>query len=236
MTLKLMVNVYNQTVPAKYSNQAVNDKFQEHYDRLNVSRLYRELESLQMTIEQQTNSPVVFCHNDLLSANIIYQPSSSSLTEIDDEKDDWRDSSKLNISTEGLVECVAHGDEGDKEDVVFIDYEYGAYMNRSFDIGNHFNEYAGFDCDYSKYPDEKFQLEWLKVYLSEWNHGQHKPSDEDLKEIYREVNKFSLLSHFFWAVWALVQASVSDIDFDYLGYAILRFDEFDRRKEQFLAL
>lgn len=31
-------------------------------------------------------------------------------------------------------------------------------------------------------------------------------------------------SHFFWGIWALVQAKYSDIDFDYLAYAAIRFD------------
>lgn len=33
----------------------------------------------------------------------------------------------------------------------FIDFEYGSYNYRGFDIGNHFNEYAGYDCDYNLY-------------------------------------------------------------------------------------
>jgi thiamine kinase-like enzyme len=31
----------------------------------------------------------------------------------------------------------------------FIDFEYGSYSYRGYDIANHFNEYAGFDCDYN---------------------------------------------------------------------------------------
>lgn len=34
-------------------------------------------------------------------------------------------------------------------ELILIDFEYGMYNNRGFDLGNHFNEYAGFDCDYS---------------------------------------------------------------------------------------
>lgn len=34
--------------------------------------------------------------------------------------------------------------------IVFIDYEYGAYTYRDFDIGNHFTEYAGFDGNYDR--------------------------------------------------------------------------------------
>lgn len=33
----------------------------------------------------------------------------------------------------------------------FIDFEYGSYSYRGYDIANHFNEYAGFDCDYNLY-------------------------------------------------------------------------------------
>ncbi|XP_045697517.1 ethanolamine kinase 2 isoform X3 [Phyllostomus hastatus] len=53
----------------------------------------------------QLDSPVVFCHNDLLCKNIIYD------------------------STKGHVR--------------FIDYEYAGYNYQAFDIGNHFNEFAG---------------------------------------------------------------------------------------------
>lgn len=37
-------------------------------------------------------------------------------------------------------------------ELTFIDFEYGAYGDRGFDWGNHFNEWAGFDCDYTMYP------------------------------------------------------------------------------------
>jgi len=37
------------------------------------------------------------------------------------------------------------------ERLYFIDFEYGSYSYRGYDIANHFNEYAGFDCDYSLY-------------------------------------------------------------------------------------
>jgi hypothetical protein len=35
--------------------------------------------------------------------------------------------------------------------IYIIDYEYGSYSYRGHDIANHFNEYAGFECDYSLY-------------------------------------------------------------------------------------
>lgn len=49
--------------------------------------------------------------------------------------------------------------------VQFIDFEYGAYNPRGFDLGNHFNEWAGFDCDYSLYPNAEQQREFAVAYL-----------------------------------------------------------------------
>lgn len=74
-------------------------------------------------------SPIVFCHNDLLCQNIIYCP--------------------------------------DRRVVSFIDYEYGCLVERGFDIGNHFCEYAGVEVvDYGKYPSKEHQLSWLRIYLA----------------------------------------------------------------------
>ncbi|KAI8329311.1 kinase-like domain-containing protein [Chlamydoabsidia padenii] len=121
-----------------------------------------------------------------------------------------------------------------KEEAYFIDYEYGCYAFRGFDIGNHFNEYCGFECDYSKYPNKEFQLDWLKWYLEAANDGE-KPTKDQVNKLYDEVNGFSLASHFYWGLWAMIQAMVSDIDFDYMEYAVLRFNEYDKRKQEVLA-
>ncbi|KAG0165065.1 hypothetical protein DFQ28_009090 [Apophysomyces sp. BC1034] len=121
--------------------------------------------------------------------------------------------------------------DDEKEEASFIDYEYGCYAFRGFDIGNHFNEFAGFECDYSRYPDKQFQSQWFEWYLTESNGGVS-PSKAELDRLHNEVDGFSLASHFYWGLWAMIQAKVSDIDFDYMEYAVLRFDEYERRKKQ----
>ncbi|KAJ1966512.1 hypothetical protein GGI12_000010 [Dipsacomyces acuminosporus] len=118
-----------------------------------------------------------------------------------------------------------------QDKVSFIDYEYATYNYRGFDIANHFNEYAGFECDYSRYPTKEFQLAWFKTYLE---HINQDASPEVLKSMYNEVNLFQLASHYYWGVWALVQASISDIDFDYMDYAKLRFDQYYKVKAELL--
>ncbi|XP_019052425.1 PREDICTED: probable ethanolamine kinase isoform X2 [Nelumbo nucifera] len=57
----------------------------------------------------------------------------------------------------------------DEEKLYFIDFEYGSYSYRGYDIGNHFNEYAGFDCDYNLYPDKDEQYHFFRHYLQPEN-------------------------------------------------------------------
>ncbi|OWK08584.1 hypothetical protein Celaphus_00010718, partial [Cervus elaphus hippelaphus] len=123
------------------------------------------------------DSPVVFCHNDLLCKNIIY------------------DSSKGHVR--------------------FIDYEYAGYNYQAFDIGNHFNEFAGVnEVDYSRYPARETQLQWLRYYLQAQKGRAVTP--REVERLYVQVNKFALASHFLWALWALIQNQFSTIDFDFL--------------------
>lgn len=49
-----------------------------------------------------------------------------------------------------------------------------------------------------------------------------------------EVKLLMLASHQFWGTWAILQAKYSPIDFDYIGYAKLRWDECYKREKEFL--
>lgn len=60
-------------------------------------------------------------------------------------------------------------------------------------------------------------------------------SDEEVEAAVAEANFFALVSHQFWGIWALIQARYSPIDFDYFGYSKLRWDEYYKRKEEFLS-
>ncbi|THG11196.1 hypothetical protein TEA_018855 [Camellia sinensis var. sinensis] len=120
----------------------------------------------------------------------------------------------------------------EEEKLYFIDFEYGSYNYRGFDIGNHFNEYAGYDCDYSLYGIflALFSFSFMTViYIDE-------VSDKDLQALYVETNTYMLASHLYWALWALIQAKMSPIDFDYLGYFFLRYNEYKKQKENCFLL
>lgn len=91
------------------------------YAALDFAQMEWEVDEVE-TACLATGSPVVFCHCDLLSGNfLVLQPPG-----FDPERPDL----------EGPL--------------TVIDFEYGAYAQRGFDFGNHFNEYAGFECDYTR--------------------------------------------------------------------------------------
>ncbi|XP_062856356.1 ethanolamine kinase 1 [Trichomycterus rosablanca] len=128
------------------------------------------------------------------------------------------------------------------EDVVkFIDYEYADFNYQAYDIGNHFNEYAGVNnVDYSLYPSPELQIDWLTHYLRSLkvNGGTRDSgvSQGEVQRLYVEVCKFSLAGHLSWGLWALLQAKYSTIDFDFLRYAAARFCYYFQKKEEYLQM
>ncbi|KFH64773.1 hypothetical protein MVEG_09504 [Podila verticillata NRRL 6337] len=57
-----------------------------------------------------------------------------------------------------------------------------------------------------------------------------------LDSMYREVNKHALTSHVMWGLWGLIQASQSEIDFDYFEYALQRLALFREKRDEFMSL
>lgn len=162
-------------------------------------------------------SPLVFCHNDLLLKNIVYNEKNA--------------------------------------DVRFIDFEYADINYQAFDIANHFCEFAGVtDFQPELYPSKEFQLEWLKNYLIEWDLLTKYQDKSDcngeatrengcdswfqlrVNNLYRQVNKFSLMSHLLWGIWAILQARHSSIQFDYHGFARARLNEYFKNKDRILTI
>lgn len=121
-----------------------------------------------------------------------------------------------------------------EEKLYFIDFEYGSYSYRGYDIANHFNEYAGYECDYTLYPDKDAQCYFFRNYLQ--SDAPDKVADEDLNDLYVETNTFRLASHIYWAIWAIIQAKMSPIEFDYLEYFFLRYTEYKKHKDACFSL
>ena len=64
-------------------------------------------------------------------------------------------------------EVEPRGAVGTMPSMQFIDFEYGCHSYRGYDWGNHFCEYAGFECAYSRYPNKEHVALFIRAYLSE---------------------------------------------------------------------
>lgn len=124
--------------------------------------------------------------------------------------------------------------------ITIIDWEYGNYNYRGFDLANHFCEWAicyddvTFCVEPERYPPRHKQYDFFRHYLKAC--GQETVSEEDLRRMYAETNTFALASHFLWGTWATIQGHSSSIDFCYWDYAVSRFEEYFKLKERLPAM
>ncbi|CAH3162035.1 unnamed protein product [Porites lobata] len=163
-----------------------------------------------------TPGPVTFCHNDLQEGNILRIP-----------KD---------------------GQENNEEDmdIMFIDFEYSAYNYRAFDLANHFCEWMSdysvpapsyFSLSLSKYPSKEQQLLFVRAYL-----GRNTPINGTIcaptieeTELLDQIDRFVLASHFLYGLWGVIQegfSSTGNIMFNYLEYAVARFEAYVQHKKK----
>lgn len=66
-----------------------------------------------------------------------------------------------------------------------------------------------FKANSENYPTEMERLRFIRAYLDE------NGSKESPKKILKEVEVFSLASHFFWSLWSIVNTKTSQIPFGY---------------------
>lgn len=96
-------------------------------------------------------------------------------------------------------------------------------------MANHFAEWAGYDCDYTAVPTRSqrhaFVGEYVRAYAG-FVGADGWDVDAEIQKLMHEVNVFRGVPGFYWGIWALIQAGISHIDFDYANYAELRLGEY----------
>ncbi|XP_031253923.1 probable choline kinase 2 [Pistacia vera] len=123
--------------------------------------------------------------------------------------------------------------------ITIIDYEYASYNPIAYDIANHFCEMAAdyhtetpHLMDYSKYPGLEERQRFLRAYLSSTG---NQPNNLEVEQLLQDVEKYTLASHLVWGLWGIISAHVNKIDFDYIGYARQRLDQYWLRKHALLG-
>ncbi len=156
---------------------------------------------------------ISLCHNDLLCGNILLDKS------IPDP-----DPSVITSETQ-------------TDGITLIDFEYTGYNYRGFDIANHFCEYSGFEFDIkNKFPCKSKRISFIRHYMKAC--ASNPSTAQDTDAFYNGFDDvlcyFTLASHLYWGTWAIAQAGVSSIDFDYLYYGKQRYEGFQYHKSIFL--
>ncbi|KAF5907633.1 choline kinase alpha-like isoform X1, partial [Clarias magur] len=184
----------------KYMNQVQRLTFTREihihkFNRLMSYNLFQEMENLRCLLES-TQSPVVFCHNDLQEGNILLL------------------SGRENMEKQRLMLI----------DFEYSSYNYRGFDIGNFFCewmyDYNCDTFPFFRTNTKKYPNKAQQMHFFKTYLSEYDPGMANLSEEvqlRMKEnMLVEVNRFALASHFFWGLWSIIQARLSTIEFGYL--------------------
>jgi len=121
--------------------------------------------------------------------------------------------------------------------VSFIDYEYATPSPAAFDISNHFAEWGGFDCEHHLLPTRSQRRDFIQEYVR--SYFAHLGSDmlqideeAEVGRLFDEVDVYRGVPGFYWGIWALIQAKISQIDFDYASYAEVRLGEYWAWREE----
>lgn len=154
----------------------------------------------------QSNSPVVFCHNDLHEGNILVPETKHTHT-------NGRRRHKLSSTCRDADERV-----------IFIDFEFCSYNYRGYDFANHFcewsiensyPEYPYFCIKMANYPNEQERRYFIREYLNAIDDSRKKPDRDNENHILVEADYFLLATHFFWTLWAINMTTTSEIIFGY---------------------
>ncbi|SAM08851.1 hypothetical protein [Absidia glauca] len=111
--------------------------------------------------------------------------------------------------------------------LVLVDFEYAGYNTRGYDLANHFIEWR---YDYhgaqpaamtEPFPTPDEQLRFIQSYID-----TNDTNATSAEEIRMEMQVWLGATHVGWGLWGLIQASQSQIDFDYFYYSMERLDAF----------
>ncbi|KAH8554959.1 kinase-like domain-containing protein [Umbelopsis sp. PMI_123] len=212
MAIRVVTEIYKRKPESREALRAF-DMMKLEYD---IKELKGMLDKL--------NSEIVFCHNDV-SHRLSIDIYTASIRE---------------AHTEMLFHKTQYGNilrmKDEDGDLVLVDYEYAGYNYAAFDIGNHWCEWtANYHAEdpalihLDQYPNEEQQMRFTRAYIKE----RVLPTmlcDEELEEkaaaLASEARKWSVASHLMWGLWGLVQASQSEIEFNYYKYAMQRLTAF----------
>lgn len=193
-----------EEIPESFEDPEKDARFKQQFS---FQRCREELDFLEAQLSQ-VKTDIVFCHNDLLCGNILYQPPTAK-------------------NAEGVVSFI---------DYEYSSYNYRAYdiANHMCEMMGYTVDASKFPSkDFQLRWLEAYILGRKKVESTGSSSDNIVVTPEEVEELYQQVTRFSPAPSFHWGVWALVQARYSDLtNFDYLAYSAKLFDRYFQRKAE----
>jgi len=130
--------------------------------------------------------------------------------------------------------------------LMIIDFEFGGYNYRGFDLANHFCEWIfdyntpelpHFTVNISKYPTKEERTTFIRAYLDQLVlEGVLDASsvNSEIKKILEENKLFGMIPHLLWSLWSEKMSFVWSMDFDHKEHAKTRLNIFKMLKEKYL--
>ena len=196
----------------------------ERVKKLELNKIEAEVHRF---IESYTNqdsssdndNTIVFCHNDMLAANIMRHPETNKIQLIDFEYGgtNYKAFDIANHFNEHAGGTTA--EEGATPD-------YNKFPTRE--------RQRMFCVEYVKMAKK---LDRQKSGLVEANNAEEKDADDvvdrEAMELLDQVKEFVLINHLYWGLWAVNQAAEEGCEeFDYITYATNRFNQFYKQKAE----
>ncbi|KAI3378293.1 hypothetical protein SNEBB_007141 [Seison nebaliae] len=204
--------------------------------------LVKEIDLLSKFLEND-HSELVFCHNDLLSNNIIYSEEKNKMNFIDFEYSGFNypefDIANHFVEFAGLETVDYSQLPSNKFQIRFI-RDYVTCRRRIEKTKRFQNDNKNMNNDENNHMNNGENKKVNGVTSSIMNgKGNHKhnqengDSEENQDDIEKEtlkilnrIKKFMLASHLLWIIWSFTQSLYSSIDFDYVKYAKIRTTEY----------
>jgi choline/ethanolamine kinase len=182
------------------------------YAGWDVGGLVTEVDRLEERL-LAVDSPICLCHNDVNHLNVLLRVHEGAADKNEEKSNNGADE-----------------EDTEETNVVFVDLEYAGWNYRGFDLGNLLCEWASdFESPHphvldftDHYPTTQEQHHLARAYLGVGEDVR----EEEVERLEVEMKEFALASHLLWGVWGLLQSKLSTIEFDFVGYARQRLNEY----------
>ncbi|KAG8188365.1 hypothetical protein JTE90_019272 [Oedothorax gibbosus] len=132
--------------------------------------------------------------------------------------------------------------------IMLIDFEFGAYNYRGFDLANQLCEWCFeyltedfpyFTWEFEKFPSVEEQVEFIRAYLNQHvEEGiiERSAVEPEVDKILEEVRLFSLACHLMWSLWSVQMSFKVNEDYAvlHMEHTKLRTNAYWQFKEKYL--